>query len=330
MSTVKISALPTAVSIDATADYLPIVTASGGPVTQKINRNTLLGITGSPVGTSDTQILTNKTLGNTNTVTVKDTLFTLQDDGDTTKQARFQLSGITTATTRTYTFPNLTDTLVSLTATQSLTNKTLTSPIISGGSLDNTTITVDSISGHTTPTIVTVGGVQMNNGTIGTAGAVVTASIADSAVTPAKLLANTGTGWSWTSWTPTWTNLTVGNGTLTAKYIQTGKTVVMRLVLVLGTTTSISGSISFSLPVSMVQWGQSGTASFPIGQARYEDTGGGGYIGGLENGTSQTTVFLVVYNAAGTYAQPAGVTATVPFTFGTGDTIACYGVYEAA
>lgn len=55
------------------------------------------------VGTATTQSLSNKTLGNTNTVTLKDTLFTLQDDGDTTKQAQLQLSSITTGTTRTLT-----------------------------------------------------------------------------------------------------------------------------------------------------------------------------------------------------------------------------------
>lgn len=60
----------------------------------------------------NTLTLTNKTLGNTNTITLKDTLFTLQDDGDTTKQAQFQLSGITTGTTRTYTLPNIACTLL--------------------------------------------------------------------------------------------------------------------------------------------------------------------------------------------------------------------------
>lgn len=58
------------------------------------------------------EILTNKTIGNTNTVTLKDTLFTLQDDLDTSKQAQFQLSGITTATTRTYTLPDANGTLL--------------------------------------------------------------------------------------------------------------------------------------------------------------------------------------------------------------------------
>lgn len=91
-----------------------------------------LGAAGSEddvVGLTATQALTNKTLGNTNTVTLKDTLFTLQDDGDATKQARFQLSGITTGNTRVFTLPDADGTLVTsastvdLTSAQTLTNK---------------------------------------------------------------------------------------------------------------------------------------------------------------------------------------------------------------
>ena len=65
------------------------------------------------------------------TTVIRDDYFTLQDDGDTTKQLRFQLSGITTATTRTLTVPDASDTIVTLAETQTLTNKTLTSPSIS-------------------------------------------------------------------------------------------------------------------------------------------------------------------------------------------------------
>jgi len=68
-----------------------------------------------------TQTLQNKTLDNTNTITVKDTLFTLQDDADTTKQAQFQLSAITTATTGTYTLPAATTTLAGLGTAQTFT-----------------------------------------------------------------------------------------------------------------------------------------------------------------------------------------------------------------
>lgn len=77
------------------------------------------------VGTDTTQTLTNKTIDNTNTVSLKDTLFTIQDDGDTTKQARFQASGITTATTRTMTIPDADITIVGTANAQTLTNKTI-------------------------------------------------------------------------------------------------------------------------------------------------------------------------------------------------------------
>lgn len=82
------------------------------------------------VGTDTTQTLTNKTL-TTPTITVNDSALTIQDNADTTKKAVFQLSGITTATTRTLTVPDANTTIVGTDATQTLTNKTLTSPVIS-------------------------------------------------------------------------------------------------------------------------------------------------------------------------------------------------------
>jgi hypothetical protein len=55
---------------------------------------------GDIVGTTEAQTLTNKTINQ------KDALFTLQDDVDITKQAKFECSSIATGTTRIITIPN--------------------------------------------------------------------------------------------------------------------------------------------------------------------------------------------------------------------------------
>lgn len=177
MSNITINYLPTASTIDGSLDILPIYTASSA-ATQGINRNTLLGISSAPVGLTDSQSMTNKTLGITNTVTLLDTLFTLEDNGDNTKKLQFQLSGITTGNTRTLTVPDISDTLVTLTASQTLTNKTLTSPTINAPTITNATITADAITGFTTANsgtlysgiTVTTGNVSMS-GTLGVTGA---------------------------------------------------------------------------------------------------------------------------------------------------------------
>lgn len=117
------------------------------------------GVSGSVAGTAGIQTFSSKILDNTNTITVTDTNFTIQDDLTTTKQAKFQASGITAATTRTITLQDADITMesaagsqskvdthagvttnvhgtgagsviVGTTTSQTLTNKTLTTPTI--------------------------------------------------------------------------------------------------------------------------------------------------------------------------------------------------------
>lgn len=91
------------------------------------------------VGTATTQTLTNKTF------TDSTTLF--QDEADNTKKLALQLSGITTATTRTLTIPDANTTIVGTDATQVLTNKD-----IDGGTAANTrrlTISQDTVANIT-------------------------------------------------------------------------------------------------------------------------------------------------------------------------------------
>lgn len=87
-----------------------------------------------------------------------DSVFRIQDNSDSTKQVAFETSGISTGTTRTLTIPNASDTIVGATAAQTLTNKTLTSPVIS--TISNTgTLTLptstDTIVGRATTDTLT-------------------------------------------------------------------------------------------------------------------------------------------------------------------------------
>jgi len=67
---------------------------------------------------------------------VADAAFTLTDDADSTKKAVFELAGITTGTTRTFTLPNTTSELAILAGTQNFTgNKTFSGTLTASGTV---------------------------------------------------------------------------------------------------------------------------------------------------------------------------------------------------
>lgn len=180
-------------TIDGATHFLLIQPGNSSTAYNSINRNTFLGVTGQPMDISTAQTVTNKILDNTNSITVKDGSFTLQDDADTTKQAQFQLSGNTTGT-RIYSLPNATGTLADLATAQTFTNKTLTSPVITGGSITGSTITTDAIIGQTVATNGTVYGVSITGGKINggaiTANTIGSTALATNAVQASQLATN--------------------------------------------------------------------------------------------------------------------------------------------
>jgi hypothetical protein len=126
---------------------------------------------------------------------------------------------------------------------------------------------------------------------------------------------------AWTSYTPTLTNLTLGNGNLDARYRQIGKMVDVYFRFALGSTSAVGTSPSFTLPVN-------GVSNSLIFNAYFQDFGTNTFIGNLNyNGTSMT---IFCANVAGTHPSFASVTATVPFTWTTNDFIHAIFSYEVA
>ena len=107
-----------------------------------------------------------------------------------------------------------------------------------------------------------------------------------------------------TTFTPTFTNLTVGNGTVEAYYTRIQDLVGVFVNIVFGSTTSISGDVQLNLPLDRV----SGTR-LPLGNCMFSDTGTGTFVGFV---LSSTTVSQVIIRS-GTTLQP--LSATAPFTW---------------
>ena len=102
------------------------------PNSQLANSSVTVGSTAIALGNSSTT-LTGLSSITSSAVVTDDNGFRIRDNSDNTKQLAFECSGITGSTTRTMTIPDVSGTLVLLTASQTLTNKTLTSPVLNTG-----------------------------------------------------------------------------------------------------------------------------------------------------------------------------------------------------
>lgn len=126
----------------------------------------------------------------------------------------------------------------------------------------------------------------------------------------------------WTSWTPTYNNISGGTVEF-AEYTQIGKTVHFKINR---TVTSVSGDVTITLPVTAPAATNTAT---PIGTVLFTDNGAAVYTGVVTQ-ESTSTMKLRAIAAGGTYASTANVSSSVPFSWGSGDLISLHGTYEAA
>lgn len=204
--------------------------------------------------------------------------------------------------------------VVTPSGTQTLTNKTLTAPVLGGTAtgtytlggtptISSPTITTPTLTLADATTLTTDGGIKYDR-------------------TNEKLLIGDGsntqavqTG-AWTTFTPTMTNVTLGNGTLTGRYALSGKSCFVNITFTMGSTSSVSGVIKFNLPVQAANTNRQ-TLS----------------VSALDSGTNyRMGVCVIDANATLTTHINGDNTAewntTVPITWANGDLISISGAYE--
>jgi len=128
----------------------------------------------------------------------------------------------------------------------------------------------------------------------------------------------------WTSFTPTITNVVVGNGTHASKYLQVGRLVIASFDFTFGSTSSISGAPVFSLPVAALAGG-----GFITSQCVFLDAGTNRYAGMCELDAA-TQVVCQAVSTSGAYAVQSQPNATTPFTWTTSDRINVGVLYQSA
>lgn len=132
-----------------------------------------------------------------------------------------------------------------------------------------------------------------------------------------------GSGTAWASWTPSYANITVGNGSVVAKYGQIGKEVNAYWKLTCGSTTDIANANTVTLPVTA---SSNMSINIPVGVAFVFDTSVAQRYAGW---VKLTTTGIVGFDWTIAGSEPQ-VTTNFPVTEATGDTYAFSIGYEAA
>lgn len=176
-------------------------------------------------------------------------------------------------------------------------------------------------------TTTTKGKVQLANNLGGTAALPTVTGVQAGVIVNASLATATGApGGSWNSYSPTLTNITIGNGTSAGAYIQIGKTILWRWTFTFGSTSAMGTGPTITLPVAPT--GMLANVGYTKGSIL--DTSAPSLFDTSAVFVSSSTILIKVINATLTYGQLDTITSTVPMTWATGDLIQIGSTYEAA
>jgi len=132
----------------------------------------------------------------------------------------------------------------------------------------------------------------------------------------------------WADYTPTFGNVTIGNGTLVGRYTQIGGTVHVYGSLTFGSTSAVTGSATASIPITA---SSDYTAAIDaVGNSAFVESGGSRWTGLVTFNSGLATILLRLSLTSGSHQGEAVISASVPFTWGTGDVISWSLTYEAA
>lgn len=124
-----------------------------------------------------------------------------------------------------------------------------------------------------------------------------------------------------TTFTPSWANLTVGNGTQSFKYVRVQNLVFVTGKITFGSTTAITGNVSLATPVTSSN--QSDLSI--VGQTYLVDAGAGNLLGIVAYFSNNLYLQNMVVN--GVFPQPDTFSATSPFTWAVNDQIIVQATY---
>jgi hypothetical protein len=147
--------------------------------------------------------------------------------------------------------------------------------------------------------------------------------VAGSVLTAAQL---NSIGESAIAYTPTITSFTLGNGTSSWAYTRVNKLVFVKGTITFGSTTSFTGFPIVTYPVTAAS--TYSTQQY-LGNVFVLDSGTAAY-GGFITNESTTTFSIGIGNASATYLSVNSISATVPMTWTTNDSLRVSFVYEAA